>query len=113
MIQIQDYREPDIAINDELCPNCNSSLHARCCGYCGIKYTAAMFKRRGEDEFCSAKCERSQHTDNERSRAIEGGVQTARLTAATRRGLCALRSLGDVTADNGQDMSAPRRKNQP
>ena len=37
-----------------LCPNCESSTHARCCSWCGAVHKA----KRLHYEHCSAKCDR-------------------------------------------------------
>ena len=84
-----------------LCPNCESSLHAACCCWCG-KQAAKPYTR---GLLCSAKCANAAARADKLSAAIERNEQTPRLTAAVREGLGAIRSLASVTAANGQDMT--------
>jgi hypothetical protein len=85
-----------------LCPNCESSLHAACCAWCGKQSTGPYRLTL----YCGGACSRAQLHADKISAEIEHGTQIARLTAATRRGLSAIRSLADVTASNGIDMTA-------
>ena len=84
-----------------LCPNCESSLHAACCCWCG-KQSAKPYAR---GLLCSAACAKEAERADRISAAIERNEQTPRLTAAVRRGLGDIRSLARVTADNGIDMT--------
>lgn len=87
----------------DICPNCSSSEHDKCCSRCGTVLKAKRFAA-GLD-FCTAKCESAQLYEDKTSAAIENGMQTARLNAATYRGLQAIRSLASMTAENGVDMT--------
>lgn len=51
----------------KLCPNCESSAHARCCTWCGKIHT----KRRLDYEHCSAKCAREAEQADQISDAVE------------------------------------------
>ena len=86
-----------------LCPNCSSSNHLKCCPRCGTVLPARRLAR--DLDYCSAKCEKAQLRDDRTSARIEAGEQKARLNASTRKGLRAIRSLAQVTLDNGIDMT--------
>lgn len=88
----------------DLCSNCSSSLHARCCAYCGSQ---KFPKKRLVDgvRFCSARCETTQLKQDKLSDALERGYMAMRLNKAVRAGLSAVRSLAQVTAENGVDMT--------
>lgn len=51
----------------KLCPNCESSAHARCCSWCG----AVHKPKRLEHEHCSARCERVAARADRLSAAME------------------------------------------
>jgi hypothetical protein len=55
-----------------LCPNCESSAHARCCSWCG----AVHKPKRLEYEHCSAKCERAAARADRLSTAMEEDLQS-------------------------------------
>ena len=90
-------------MSDGICPNCSSSDHEKCCSRCGAVLKVKRITA-GSD-FCTSKCEHAQVYEDKLSTAIENGEQTARLNAATYRGLQAIRSLASVTAENGIDMT--------
>lgn len=51
----------------DLCPNCQSDKHRRCCARCGVVHRAA----RRDLEFCSAKCELVQRYEDAASAESE------------------------------------------
>jgi hypothetical protein len=50
-----------------LCPNCESSKHARCCSWCGKVHNP----QRLHHEHCSAKCARAAQEADKLSAAME------------------------------------------
>lgn len=57
-----------------LCLNCQSTMHKRCCARCG----AIIRPSRVHMEFCTRRCEKAQHSENQLSSAMEqhqGGEQ--------------------------------------
>ena len=51
----------------KLCPNCESSAHARCCSWCGTIHKPARLHH----EHCSAKCDQAAAEADQLSAAME------------------------------------------
>jgi hypothetical protein len=85
----------------ELCPNCGSGSHARCGAWCAAVHSETRLGR----EHCSGKCSTAQRRADAVSARMEQGFVAPRLDTATRAGLGHMRSLADIEATNGIDLS--------
>ena len=59
--------QPEEEAVTKLCPNCESSAHARCCSWCGKIHRPARI----DHECCSARCEKAAERANKLSDAME------------------------------------------
>lgn len=63
-----------------LCPNCESAKHTRCCSWCGKTHKPA----RHDMEHCSAKCEKAAAYANELSVAMQEDADEQQARANTK-----------------------------